>query len=372
MPKTPLYLWNFGCACCEEGGCVEQLYVGHAGETPATPVTNYTLTESNRMDGTTVGQTVTPPDAGNNATPRVIRLDPVDAGNVYIGKNSGFIMRIRCDTFEQIWSTSGLGFAVNTLEVDNATGHMYVGGDGALKKFNMSDGTEITNPSPPWPVDFGTAVGGGNVDVRSVAIAPDTGNIWVGHQTVNDGSLYPSLSELDTDGAVLNQYQPFEPDTATANKFQVPYDIVFDSSGDMYVALTPVQLSGGSLLHPHIMKLNNAGTELWRATPDSISQHGNAITLYDGGNKVAVGTVQVGGSSNDTVYAYDASSGSLQWSDFADVTVIRSMSTDSDGAIYAGGAGTTFGEVYKYDSAGVQPGQSPFLYTKDVWAVWVG
>lgn len=273
-------------------------------------------------------------------------------GNIYASQ-SAYLAKFDADLNEQ-WQVTALALDVNAIAVDSTNGWVYAGGhpfntsNPQIRKYDL-DGTEITTGS--WPVNLGVDVASGTLVVWSLAI-DSSGTLWVGHGAKNSTGS-PSLTNLDTDGSIIDDFQPFDDIGGTPLNYQYPRRIIFDSSGNMYVALTPGWKQPSTKLDT-IKKLDSSITELWGAQSDSSGQDGFDVHLFDGESKVALSCNA--SSSNDTLKVYNASTGAELWGD--NYPTVRRMSSDADGNLYTAiqdtstSSGTPKTVCVKYNSSG--------------------
>ena len=232
----------------------------------------------------------------------------------------------------------------------DSSGNVYV--NGTTNFTGGYDSMIIVKYNTDGNLDWQFTFGDSNTQERGHGITVDSsGNVFVcGETTKNMTSIGALVAKLNNSGSLEWQR------TLDASQTQIFYDVVVDSSDNVYVGGVGAVSSSTSYL---VAKYNNSGTLQWKRTigGSGASDNGRSITI-DSSDNVYIGGVSTGGG----VGVYDCytvkfnSSGTEQWQKSLGISGqqinIQAIASDSSNNVYVCGSQGSQFFFAKYDSDG--------------------
>ena len=294
------------------------------------------------------------------------------SGNVYItgytnsagaGGNELLIAKYNSSGTIQWQRTLGTGTAYRhddtgrMIAVDSS-GNVYV--NGTTNFTGGYDSMMIAKYNSSGTLQWQKTFGDSNTQERGHGITVDSsGNVFVcGETTKGMTSIGALVAKLNSSGAL--QWQR----TLDASSSQIFYDVVVDSSDNVYVG-GYTGISG--VTYYLVAKYNNSGTLQWQRTigGSSTTDIGYGIAV-DSSDNVYIGGVSTGGGIGgyDSYLVKYNSSGTYQWQKSLGTSgqqiQIRSLASDSSDNVYVAGSYSSSYFFAKYNSSGTLQWQRSF------------
>ena len=302
------------------------------------------------------------------------------SGNVYItaytnsagaGGNELLIAKYNSSGTIQWQRTLGTGTAYRNddtgrmIAVDSS-GNVYVNG---ITNFTGGyDSMMIAKYNSSGTLQWQKTFGDSNTQERGHGITVDSsGNVFVcGETTKGMTSIGALVAKLNSSGDL--QWQR----TLDASQSQLFYDVVVDSSDNVYVG-GYTTISGYQ--YYLAVKYNNSGTLQWQRAigGSSTSDNGYSITI-DSSDNVYIGGVSTGGGIGgyDSYLVKYNSSGTYQWQKALGIsgqsTNIRALASDSSDNVYITGWYSNSYFFAKYNSSGTLQWQRSFGGSGTDWS----